>query len=408
MGAKLEPRLDLRRQVEGDGNRGERAPSKRGHDRDDGVDDAAAGEAPRFVRGGGLPRPGRHGVGVARARHGAAAAGGDQDPLERDRRRPPLRGAVRPRGAHGGPPQPPERRAGLRRRQGGRHRLHGPRAGRGRLPGRARRAAAAVPDPARVRDRARRGARPGRGPRHEGHPPRPQAGQHPADPRGGREARRLRPRAQPAEQPADHAERDVPRHAAVRLARAVPGRGGRHGVRPLLARRRPLRAARGQAAARGAHAAGAVPEDPRGAGPPAGRAAPGGPGLALGRRGPAAGEGPEGPRRRGRRHGRGPRPDPGPAARGPAGARGGPARARRVVGHAHEQDLPRRVGRLGLALRPLGVGGADRPPRLVRLAGRHAAHGDHGPGRAAAAPSRPPSARRCSSRWPWRPSSPGR
>ena len=157
------------------------------------------------------------------------------------RRGPGLRRALPPRGVERRRAEPPERRPGLRPRRVGRHLLHRDGAARGPQPqghrARVRRARAGgggrhrAADPARgaVRAPARR------------RPPRHQAAQRDRRRRGPREGHRLRDR--PRRQ-LGH-DRDGPDHGhgAVHLARAGPGPPGRRALRPLLDRRRALRAA---------------------------------------------------------------------------------------------------------------------------------------------------------------------
>ena len=159
------------------------------------------------------------------------------------RRGPGVRRALPPRGVERGRPAAPERRRRLRPRRVGRHLLH-----RDGVPGgahaqgaRARATARSTPD---ARDRPRRcrscAAARLRAPARD-RAPRHQAAQRDRRRRGPREGHRLRDR--PRRRLGHDRDRLDHGHRAVPLARAGPGPPGRRALRPLLDRRRALRAA---------------------------------------------------------------------------------------------------------------------------------------------------------------------
>ena len=177
---------------------------------------------------------------LPRLRSHPGAVGGDQADAPRHLQRSRPAGALPPRGAHRGPPQPPPRGDGDRRRRGRGQPVHRLRVRRGRD---AQGPDQALRPPAGGRSGGlRHRDRPGavRSARPAARAPRRQAPERP-DRRGGpRQGHRLRHRPlDRGARPDRH--RPGARHHRLRLARAGAGPPGRRAVRPLLARDRALR-----------------------------------------------------------------------------------------------------------------------------------------------------------------------
>ncbi len=217
--------------------------------------------------------------------------------------------------------------------------------------------------PARPGDAGR--ARPG------DHPPRPQAGQRPARPRRHAQDRRLRPGQAARARRAPDPHRHRPGHADLHGPRAGLGSlaGGRPALRPVLARRHPLRDAHGPAAVPGVidhRDAGGGPDPGAGLARPAPAEAAERPGNDL-PEGPVEGAG-EAVRER-RRDGRRPRAvpprraDPGPAGLAPGAA---PA----VVQAEPPRRRTRRRGRADGRRHHGRVGGLRRVPEVAQRGAR--------------------------------------
>ena len=197
----------------------------------------------RYVLEGVLGQ-GRDGRRLPRARPGDRTPGRPQDPHRPagDRGGRGVPPALPARGAGGRHPQPPGDRHGprRRRRRGQRPLLHRHGVHRGQEPeGRSARRA-------HVRllrggaDRRRPGRRPRLRPLQGRRAPRHQAGQHHPHAAGAGEDHRLRRRPDGVVEP--HRDRPVHRHPELHVAGAGDRVRHRRAQRPLLARRRPLRA----------------------------------------------------------------------------------------------------------------------------------------------------------------------
>ena len=201
-----------------EGPRSQRLPA-----RTIGTGHAGSGAVSGALRAGRATGARRHGGGVAGPRPATGPRGGGQAPARATGVRPRVRDPVRARGACPGRPQPPQRGADPRAGGGGggRHRRaaaghrHGAGGGADGDPAPGARAVAGRRGGA---GRAPGGARCGRGACPRRRPPRPQAQQHRALDRRGRQGAGLRPR---------------PRASTV----AGGGRRGDHGEAHRLGRR---------------------------------------------------------------------------------------------------------------------------------------------------------------------------
>ena len=206
----------------------------------------------RALPGDPAARRGRDGERLPRRGPGARPQRRDQDPGRAARRRRAVRRALPPRGEERGRALAPEHRLDLRPRRGRGHLLHRDGVPRGaHAQGADRRPRPAAGRPGDRVHPADPGSAPLRAPQGD-RPPRHQAAQRAR--RRGRppQGDRLRHRAR-RRQPDDGGRLDH-RHGAVPLARAGPRGAGRPALRPLLGRRRALRAADGHGPVHRRHA----------------------------------------------------------------------------------------------------------------------------------------------------------